>query len=69
VKVYRVNVATGLKKLWKEIVPADTAGTSGISLQVSPDGRSYMYDMWRELSDLYLVERVEVRLMCSWTEP
>jgi eukaryotic-like serine/threonine-protein kinase len=56
VKVYLVNVTTGQKKLWKEIVPADAAGTSGILLQVSPDGKSYMYDMWRELSDLYLVE-------------
>jgi hypothetical protein len=56
VKVYLVNVATGQKKLWKEIVPDDPAGTSGIRLQVTPDGKSYMYAMWREVSDLYLVE-------------
>ena len=54
--VYTIELVTGRNELWKEIVPADSAGTSGILLQVTPDGRSYMYDTWRELSDLYLVE-------------
>jgi len=56
-KVYLVDVATGQRKLWKEIMPADPAGTYGISgLVVTPDGKSYAYDLWRILSDLYIVE-------------
>lgn len=56
-KVYLVDVASGERKLWKEILPADPAGTYGISgLAVNPDGKSYVYTLARTLSDLYLVE-------------
>jgi hypothetical protein len=56
-KIYLVDVASGQRKLWKEIVPSDPAGTYGISgLAVNPDGKSYMYNLRRTLSDLYLVE-------------
>ena len=56
-KVYLVDVASGQRKLWKEIMPADPAGTYGISgLVVNPDGKSYVYYLGRTLSDLYLVE-------------
>jgi hypothetical protein len=49
-------VASGQRKLWKEIVPADPAGTYGIdALAVNPDGKAYVYDLRRTLSDLYLV--------------
>jgi eukaryotic-like serine/threonine-protein kinase len=55
--VYLVDVAGGRRKLWKEIMPADPAGTEGIEgLAVNPDGRAYVYTLWRTLSDLYLVE-------------
>ena len=57
VKAYLVDVASGQRKLWKEIIPADPAGSYGIEgLMVNPDGRSYAYDLGRKLSDLYLVE-------------
>jgi hypothetical protein len=50
-------VASGQRKLWKEIVPSDPAGTYGIEgLAVNPDGKSYVYNLGRGLSDLYLVE-------------
>jgi len=56
-KVYLVDVASGQRKLWKEIMPADPAGTYGIEgLAVNPDGKSYVYTLGRTLSDLYLVE-------------
>jgi tRNA A-37 threonylcarbamoyl transferase component Bud32/Tol biopolymer transport system component len=56
-KVYLVDVASGQRKLWKEIMPADPAGTYGIGgLAVNPDGQSYVYNLWRILSDLYLVD-------------
>jgi Tol biopolymer transport system component/predicted Ser/Thr protein kinase len=56
-RVYLVDVASGQRRLWKEITPADPAGTYGIvGLAVNPDGRSYVYNQSRTLSDLYLVE-------------
>jgi len=56
-KVYLVDVASGQRKLWKEIMPSDPAGTFGIEgLAVNPDGKSYVYTLGRTLSDLYLVE-------------
>jgi serine/threonine protein kinase/Tol biopolymer transport system component len=56
-KVYLVDVASGQRKLWKEIMPVDPAGTYGIEgLAVNPDGKSYVYNLGRTLSDLYLVD-------------
>lgn len=57
VKVYRYNMETGTKKLWKEVTPNDRTGILGeIHLLITPDGSSYIYDFRRFLSDLYLVE-------------
>jgi len=56
-KVYLVDVASGQRKLWKEMMPSDPAGTYGIDgLAVNPDGKAYVYSLRRILSDLYLVE-------------
>lgn len=56
-KVYRLDVATGHKELWKELMPFDAAGVTAISPpMVTPDGQSYAYAYIRTLSDLYLVE-------------
>jgi Tol biopolymer transport system component/predicted Ser/Thr protein kinase len=56
-KVYLVDVASGQRKLWKEMMPSDPAGTYGIDgLAVNPDGKAYVYTLRRILSDLYLVE-------------
>ena len=56
-KVYLVDVASGQRKLWKEITPADPAGTYGIDgLAINRDGKAYVYNLGRILSDLYLVE-------------
>jgi hypothetical protein len=55
--VYRVDVATGRKDLWKEIGPSDPAGVTGLGhVLLTPDGASYAYNYARTLSDLYLVE-------------
>jgi Tol biopolymer transport system component len=56
-KVYRLEIATGRKELWKELMPSDAAGVLNISPPlVSRDGKSYAYAYVRTLSDLYLVE-------------
>ncbi len=56
-QVYRLDLATGQKKLWKQLMPSDPAGVNIISpVLVTPDGKSYVYGLRRILSDLYLVE-------------
>ena len=57
VKITRIDVATGKRSPFKEIVPADPAGAQSIvSLRFSADGKSYAYSLGRWLSDLYVVD-------------
>ncbi len=54
--IFRIEVATGRRRLWKEIVPPDPAGFGGItSFFFAADDRSYVYSYQRTLADLYLV--------------
>jgi Tol biopolymer transport system component len=56
-KVYRVEIATGRRELWKELGPSDLAGVTSItSTAIAPDGRSYAYTYSSRLANLYLVE-------------
>src|SRR6266536_962062 len=56
-KVYRYDVASGRKELWKELAPADLAGLSSITrVVVTPDGKTYAYSYLRILSYLQLVD-------------
>ena len=56
-RVYRVNWKTGRRELWREILPADSAGVNEISgVRLTPDGKSYAYSYVQELSELHLVE-------------
>lgn len=56
IKVFRLNVATGQRQFFKEIVLPDNAGICGIThLLFSADGREYVYGYVQLLSDLYLV--------------
>jgi len=57
VKVTRVDLVSGKRELWKEIVPADPAGVQSIPVvKFSADGKSYAYSTGRILSDLYVVD-------------
>ena len=59
-QITRIDLATGKRELWKEIVPADPAGVQSIpSLRLSADGKSYAYSTGRILSDLYVVEGLQ----------
>ncbi len=59
-KVYRLEIASGKKELWKELVPADSAGVIDVpTVWPSPDGGSYAYSYARILSELFLVEGVK----------
>jgi len=56
-KVYRVELATGKKSVWKQIAPLDPTGVSTIGpILMTPDGKTYVYGFHRTLGDLYLVE-------------
>ncbi len=57
-KVFRVEIATGRRGLWKELMPADPSGVNRFEwIAISPDGRSYAYSYMRILiCDLYLIE-------------
>jgi WD40 repeat protein len=59
-RIVSVDVATGRRDPWKEIVPADPAGFWGItSFFIAEDGRSYVYSYQRTLSDLYMISGLE----------
>jgi Tol biopolymer transport system component len=56
-RVYRYDVVSGKKELWKELAPADAAGLNSVSrFVVTPDGKTYAYSYVRVLSYLQLVE-------------
>jgi hypothetical protein len=56
-KVYRVDLASGKKSVWKEIAPLDPTGVSTIGpVLMTPDGKTYVYGFHRTVGDLYLVE-------------
>jgi hypothetical protein len=55
-RVFRLDVVTGKRTPWLQLMPADPAGVTRIpSIAMSADGRSYAYNFTRELSDLYLI--------------
>lgn len=56
IRVFRREMATGRRELWKEFSPADPAGIFGLLPIIAPDGKSYVYTYWRALSNLYLVD-------------
>ena len=57
VKVYKMDIATGRRELWKEIAPADPAGVVSVGLvRPSADENYYAYSYVRVLSSLFLVQ-------------
>jgi hypothetical protein len=56
-RIVRIDLATGKRTPWREIVDADPAGLNPtfMRLYVSDDGKSYASGYARTLSDLYLV--------------
>ena len=57
-RVFRVELATGKREPWKTITPQDPAGILHGDLVLTPDGKSYAYNCYRDLSDLFLVTGV-----------
>jgi Tol biopolymer transport system component len=56
-KVYRVDLATGKKTVFKQIAPLDPTGVATMApILMTPDGGTYVYGFHRTMGDLYLVE-------------
>jgi eukaryotic-like serine/threonine-protein kinase len=56
-RVVEIDLATGQRRPWKELQPADSAGINTVGgVMISADAKSYVYGYVRTLCDLYLVE-------------
>jgi DNA-binding beta-propeller fold protein YncE len=56
-KVSRLDLTTGQRTIWKQLMPLDPAGVSQIGpVVVTSTANAYVYGYHRTLSDLYLVE-------------
>ncbi|MFI4978173.1 MAG: protein kinase [Solirubrobacterales bacterium] len=54
-KVVRLNLATGKREPWKEVLPSDPSGVVTITpILLTPDGKSHAYSYPRILSQLFL---------------
>jgi hypothetical protein len=60
-KIFRLDLATGRRELWREFTPDDSATVSYplYYFAMTPDGRSYAYSALNTPTDLYLVTGVK----------
>jgi Tol biopolymer transport system component len=55
-RVDRLDIDSGTRTHWLDLMPADSAGVVRIqSVVMTPDGKTYAYNVSRQLSDLYLI--------------
>ena len=56
-RVDRLDLQTGKRALWKELIPSDPAGVETIGpILITPDAKTCIFGYHRMLADLYLVE-------------
>jgi Tol biopolymer transport system component len=58
-KVVRLDISTGKKEPWRNLMPADAAGVPEIGITPTRSGEGYVCSYTRTLSDLYLVDGVK----------
>jgi hypothetical protein len=53
-----VELATGVRVLWKTLTPSDPVGVEDLreTVVITPDGQSYCYSYSRRLGDLFVVD-------------
>ena len=57
VRIDRLDLASGARSPFKQIMVADPTGVDALaSFQLTPDGRTYCYSFMRSLSRLYVIE-------------
>ncbi len=56
-RVDRLDLHTGQRTLWKQLMPTDPAGVENIGpILMTPDANTCVFGYHRMLADLYLVE-------------
>jgi hypothetical protein len=56
-RVFRLDVATGRREVWREFTPADPSGITRVeAVAISDDGQAVLFSYARVLSDLFLAE-------------
>ena len=56
-RVFRLDLTTGRREVWRDVAAADAAGVFGdLRGVITPDGKAYAYGVMRIMSDLYLVD-------------
>ncbi|HMF07623.1 MAG TPA: hypothetical protein VKJ00_00730, partial [Thermoanaerobaculia bacterium] len=56
-KVFRLDIATGQRSLWKELSPSDPSGVFGVDpIRMTPDGKSFVYSYRRVITDLFVMD-------------
>jgi hypothetical protein len=57
VKLWRIELGTGERTLFREISPLDATGVEGIAnARMTPDGRALAYSYYQRMSRMYTVE-------------
>ena len=57
-RVFRIDLSTGQRTLWKELHPPQVAGIRLSQVSVTPDGRSFLHMYSRLLSNLYVANGI-----------
>ncbi len=60
-RIFTLDLATGARQFWKELVPPDPAvlfdiGSDPGQIRVTPDGKSHVYTYWTFEGNLYLAQ-------------
>ncbi len=55
-RVFRRDIGTGRRELWRDISVSDPAGVLMFNPALARDGKSYVAQCWRNMTNLYLVE-------------
>jgi len=56
-RIYRIDLATGARTLWRELSAPDPAGIAfAVPMQITQDGALYAFTYLRLPADLFLVE-------------
>lgn len=59
-RIDRIDLETGERKLFREVMPPDTSGVIGLrGFRFLPDGRTFGYTFGVQLDELYLVENLK----------
>jgi hypothetical protein len=58
IDVFRVDITTGVRVLWKTLSPSDPVGVESLrpTLVMTPDAQSYCYSYMQRLGDLFVVD-------------